>query len=172
MKNLSKIKDWIFQTIKNKLFKNALIRITHGDFYPANLLISKDLNELKFIDPRGKFAQKNSILGDLRYDFEKLLHSFNGYYDFIKFDKFTLKQRQNIYFDYEIFTNEIVKKTNSYLEKQIQKQFNLNIDDIKFIEALLFLTMIPLHYENLEHQKMFYLLAIEKFNYLMEKKWE
>ena len=39
-----------------------------------------------------------------------------------------------------------------------------NPQEIKFIEGLLFLSMIPLHKDNFSRQKVFYLKAIELLN--------
>ena len=48
------------------------------------------------------------------------------------------------------------------LDLIIEKRWN--IDDIKMIEGLLFISMIPLHRDNLERQLALYSIGIQRLN--------
>lgn len=134
--------------------------VVHGDFFFSNILRSED--GYKLIDPRGSFGGEPSIYGDRRYDLAKLRHSISGGYDYIINNKYTLSYNNNIV-DYKIKFNYDSQKATDYFDKQI-RYMGYNTEDIKFMEGLLFLTMIPLHKESLEHQLLFYMIALEKLN--------
>jgi len=48
------------------------------------------------------------------------------------------------------------------LDSQIKQ--NWNLDEIKMIEGLLFISMLPLHKDNLENQLAFYSIGIQRLN--------
>jgi hypothetical protein len=103
-----------------------------------------------------------SIYGDPRYDIAKLRHSVVGLYDFIVQGLFKITETQDG-FEYKILTTA----NYSILEKVFDNliaQNDFQVREIKFIEGLLFLSMIPLHKDDFERQKMFYIKAIELLN--------
>ena len=55
---------------------------------------------LKFVDPRGKFGNKD-FYGNHYYDLAKLSHSVNGGYEYFIFDEFNL----NIESEYFLLIN-------------------------------------------------------------------
>lgn len=136
------------------------IGVVHGDFFFSNILRSGD--GYKLIDPRGSFGGEFSIYGDRRYDLAKLRHSISGGYDCIINNKYNLSYVNNIV-DYKIKFNYDSQKATEYFDKQI-RHMGYSVNDIKFIEGLIFLTMIPLHKESFEHQLLFYVLALEKLD--------
>ena len=138
--------------------------VVHGDLFFSNILIDGD--NFKLIDPRGSFDEEFSIYGDRRYDLAKLRHSISGGYDYIINDKYSLSYKNNIV-DYKINFNYDHEEAVSYFD-YVVKTLGYNIEDIKFIEGLLFLTMIPLHKESFEHQLLFYMTAIEKLSVIYE----
>jgi len=107
----------IFQIIENFVdkYKNKVkAAIIHGDPNLSNTMITKDLN-IKFIDPRGSFGGKSSILGDPNYDFAKCYYGFSGY-DFFnnsidfKIDK--LSKNSILFKTYNIINEEESFKEN------------------------------------------------------------
>lgn len=149
-------------TIPLKEIKNGLIpAYFHGDYCLPNILYSLEYDVAKLIDPRGE------LVGDQRYDLAKLRHSFSGY-DLIINDYYELKEINDKEFEYTIFWNHNFNKQTSYLfDGMIINYTSLEtFRQILIIEALLFLTMIPLHDEDPKRQKMFYILAMEKLNNL------
>ena len=141
--NIISSKDFYDKNIKSSNYFN----IIHGDLCFPNILIDNNLKFIKLIDPRGEFGSY-STYGDNRYELAKILHSIDGCYDFIIEDLF----------DIDIINNKINIDffiTSSYLPKLFKKCFNLTFNEfneIKLIESLLFLSMIPLHSDNKNRQ--------------------
>ena len=145
-----------------RLSKNGTETVVHGDYCFSNILFDSSNYIFKLIDPRGRLNTDPTIYGDPRYDIAKLRHSVVGLYDFIVQGLFKVTET-NTEFEYKILT------TNDYcvLEEIFDKYSTENgfdVQEIKFIEGLLFLSMIPLHKDNFDRQKVFYLKAIELLN--------
>ena len=89
----------------------------------------------------------------LTYELAKLFHIVDGKYDFIIKDLFRLDVDSD---DARINLQIMERKRNFNLYEMFLKAFKDEIADdrekIELIEALLFLSMIPLHGESVEHQ--------------------
>lgn len=143
--------------------------IIHGDLCFTNILIDDKLNFLRLIDPRGKFG-KCDIYGDKRYELAKLFHCLDGKYDYIIKDLFDIKVNKT---QIELAIN-INKNNNCIFEcfLDVFKDDIKNIREIRLIESLLFLSMIPLHTENIRRQYAMLatgLLLLNKCNLIGEK---
>ena len=132
--------------------------ILHGDLFFGNMMYDIEGESLKIIDPRGEYGEF-SIHGDIRYDLAKLYHSVIGNYDFIVNGLYELRDYDST-LNYSIFNGNDNSKIMDLMFNLI-KDLNNNIDDIEFITGLLFLTMIPLHSENKNNQKMQFIKACE-----------
>jgi hypothetical protein len=131
----------------------------HGDFCFSNILYDIRSNRIKVIDPRG-INNDNIILqnGDVYYDLAKLSHSIIGNYDFIIAKMYNLQKiDKNIY----LFEIDIDERLNN-----IQKEFifqlkskGYNYKKIFSQMILLFISMVPLHKDNLDRQKALILNA-------------
>ena len=136
------------QHIPEILYEIDSFSIIHGDLCFTNIMIDPNLSFIKLIDPRGSFGAYD-IYGDPRYDLAKLLHSIEGRYDFIIKDLFTI--------DFDLNTSSVSYKIsdsgqNFDLSELFMQVFSPDIKSVRLIEALLFLSMIPLHGESLKHQ--------------------
>lgn len=155
--------------LKSEIEKFALIlsqngkeTIVHGDYCFSNILFDSSNYIFKLIDPRGRLDSEATIYGDPRYDIAKLRHSVVGLYDFIVQGLFKLTETDSE-FEYKILTTKDYRVLEDIFDKcSIENGFN--VQEIKFIEGLLFLSMIPLHKDNFDRQKVFYLKAIELLN--------
>ena len=116
----------------------------------------------KLIDPRGRFKTQ-SIYGDPRYDIAKLRHSIVGLYDFIIAGLYKLTCLGDCSYNFQISTPVLTEKLEPFFDELVVG-YGYNRREIKLIEALLFLTMIPLHKDDIQRQKAFYLTAIKKLN--------
>ena len=155
--------------IKN-FYDKEDIAFIHWDFCLSNILYDISSKILKMIDPRG-FFWEIWVYWDIKYDVAKLRHSIVDYYDFIVSDLFKVEEN-DWWFKFEIYVDEIHKKISSYFDNTL-KNNNFNLDTIKYIEALLFLTMIPLHSDNFERQKAMYLNSVLIFNSInLDKLWK
>ncbi len=143
------------------MFETTRPGVLHGDLCLSNILYDPTNRIFKFIDPRGNFG-KRSVFGDVRYDIAKLRHSFVGGYDFLVAGLFSLSQKNNV-FDLTIHS----EKYNANVAQLFEEQVSVNgydQNEIKVLEALLFLSMIPLHTENTARQKAMYLIGIQRLN--------
>lgn len=157
-----------FYSIKNhikkytqKLADNKDVCIIHGDLCFTNILCDLNSQIIKLLDPRGSFGKKG-IYGDIKYDLAKLRHSISGNYDFIVNDLFDLKHKDSI-IDYKLHINEVNQKVSNFFDSLLKKK-GYNLNNIKFIEGLLFVSMIPLHPEKIERQIVMYSKGIKKIN--------
>ena len=161
--NILTLKPKIDEFIQ-KLIKNSQTTIIHGDYCFSNILFDSINFIFKFIDPRGRLS-KQTIYGDSRYDIAKLRHSVIGKYDFIVNDLFCLCEEKGKFF-FEIFSVVDYSPLKKVFD-DLTKKNGFDIIEIKFIEALLFLTMIPLHKDSIQRQKMFYLKSVILFNEIL-----
>ena len=150
--NLNEITKLLKLIIPQYLYDVEKFTIIHGDLCFANIMVESNLSFIKVIDPRGKFGAFD-IYGDPRYELAKLFHSVDGKYDYIIKDLFIVKYNPDIVsIDYSIKE----RKTDFDLYKVFVETFSDEIGNdlkkIELIEALLFLSMIPLHNESFEHQ--------------------
>ena len=136
--------------------------IVHGDYCFSNILFDPMHYIFKLVDPRGRFKTQ-SIYGDPRYDIAKLRHSIVGLYDFIVAGLYKLTQTGNNSYEFQISTPILTEKLEPFFDKQVAA-YGYDRREIKLIEALLFLTMIPLHADDTNRQKAFYLTAVQKLN--------
>ena len=164
IKGFPEIKDEFLKKLQSIAATPYPASVIHGDFCFSNILFDKEKNAFWLVDPRGSFGEGFSVYGDPRYDIAKLRHSFVGLYDFIITDKFLLTESNNLpSFNFKILTDYNVSGLESFFDKLVAK-FEFSVDDIKLIEASLFLSAIPLHSENESRQKAFFLIALKKLN--------
>ena len=155
--SLNKLMKILEDEIPRRLYGIKSFQIIHGDLCFSNILVDNNYAFLKLIDPRGSFGHYD-IYGDRRYELAKILHSVEGNYDSII--------KEHFFQQYEEKDNRInyeIKKPNfnfDILELFI-KVFDLQgeeLENIRFIESLLFLSMIPLHEES--HKQQYVMLAV------------
>lgn len=161
---LEKIIVALETAIPEMLYDVDTFSIIHGDLCFANIMVDSNFSFIKVIDPRGKFGTYD-IYGDFRYELAKLFHSVDGKYDFIIKDLFDL--------DYNTETSCI-----NYHIQDRKREFNLykvfldtfaaeignDLRKVELIEALLFLSMIPLHGESIRHQMVMLGTGLEILN--------
>jgi dTDP-glucose pyrophosphorylase len=144
-----------------ELVQSPKIGIIHGDLCFSNILFDINNQIVKLIDPRGSFG-KVGIFGDMRYDLAKLRHSIHGLYDYVVSDLFEVSIDQNKIIS-KIFSNNtpdyLVNTFDSLLDKLEYK-----VNEIKFIEGCLFLSMLPLHKDNIKRQLMMFSIGIKLLN--------
>ncbi len=165
--------DYLIDDIKffaERLAQNGSISVMHGDYCFSNILFDSSNYTFKLIDPRGRLNNEPTIYGDARYDIAKLRHSICGLYDFIVQDLFKLKEKNNS-FEYKILTSKDYSILENVFDNNAVKN-SFNPLEIQFIEGLLFLSMIPLHKDNIERQKVFYLKAVQLLNNVLNKQKE
>lgn len=128
----------------------------------SNILYDVNSKSVKFIDPRGNFG-KEIVYGDIKYDLAKLRHSFNGKYEFIISDLFKLTEINSEKFILKIYSDNYHELIKNKFD-DLLKKYKYDLNTIKLIEALLFISMIPLHDGKINRQKVMYLKSILLLN--------
>lgn len=137
-----------------KMIYKARVRLIHGDLCFSNMLFDSVRDQIYILDPRGDFGTKG-IYGDVRYDMAKIRHSLSGYEKIIN-KKFDIQYNENK-IDYFLFSTKEDRKLQQYWDMYLGN----SLQEIKIIEALLYLSMLPLHYENPQRQLVLYSLGTE-----------
>lgn len=136
------------ELIRKKVIANQTeFCVIHGDLCFSNILVENDYCFLRLIDPRGEFGEFD-IYGDPRYELAKLLHSLDGGYDFLIEDLFNVQIEGNdIIFELPGKRDRVLKLFVETFSEELK-----NFSMLKLIEALLFLSMVPLHGDYLNRQ--------------------
>ncbi|MFC5407319.1 hypothetical protein [Cohnella soli] len=137
------------------LLNEPINAIIHGDLCFSNLFyLPQHSSSLKLIDPRGSFGSKG-IYGDQRYDMAKVRHSLSGY-------EHIVRNRYRLGVDkYDIELKIDLQTVSKGLRNQWDRMLGSHLRAVKIIEALLFLSMLPLHKEDPQRQLAFYALSTE-----------
>jgi dTDP-glucose pyrophosphorylase len=144
-----------------ELAHSAPVSVIHGDLCFSNILFDINHQIIRLIDPRGSFGAKG-IYGDARYDLAKLRHSVHELYDYILADMFDLRATA-AGFQSHIYTNGAPRVVGAVFDQMLADQ-GYNLDEIRFIEGLLFISMLPLHHGHLRRQQMMYLTGLSLLN--------
>ncbi|MDI9873367.1 hypothetical protein [Flectobacillus rivi] len=136
--------------------------VIHGDFCLSNILYDIKTGVVKLIDPRGSFID-SSVFGDPRYDLAKISHSVHGFYDLILNDSYSLLEHDNaMSFELTIYKSSQQEELSSLFLNLMAENGVVN-RQILAIESLLFLSMVPLHSDDLKRQKAFLMRGLELY---------
>ena len=161
--NGKKFRNW--NLIKDQLKINELFNekdncLIHGDLCFSNILYDSENKNFKLIDPRGKWG--HDVYGDIKYDVAKIRHSVVGGFDTITNGLYSAiyNERDGIFTD--VYKPKNYEDVCEKLDLRIKERWNL--DEIKIIEGLLFISMLPLHKDHFERQLALYSIGIQRLN--------
>lgn len=165
---LAEIEKNLEQTVLRKLNRSENFSIIHGDFCFSNIMINDDFTAAKLIDPRGSFGDFD-IYGDSRYDLAKLFHSVDGKYDYIIGDRFSVNYSPaDATITFEIHDDGKTGDVFNALKTTLNYVIGDEQENIELIEALLFLSMIPLHGDSVRRQMVMLGTGIEILNRIID----
>lgn len=148
--------------IGSGLLRRDSLSVIHGDLCFPNVLYDPRNEILKLIDPRGRFGQFD-IHGDPRYDFAKLRHSVVGHYEHLINGQFEVSSESvPAEASYTIYTTEAQDRREDRFDSFLSTETDGDVSAIKLIEALLFLSMVPLHGDSFDRQQCMLAQGIEK----------
>lgn len=181
MAGISKLQP-IMQAHLQRLCKTATSGFLHGDLCFSNILYDPNSSMLRLIDPRGDFMGSVNQ-GDPRYDLAKLLHSIHGRYDFILNDLFeisvtmptdtvpagaapagTAPAAHPPVVELQIGSRPETAAIEQAFMSALQQYGQFALKDLILLEALLFLSMLPLHQDKPLRQKAFLMTGIRLLN--------
>lgn len=162
LKNWYELKERIYSKTKELLNEddNCLL---HGDLCFSNIFYDLDHNSCKIIDPRGFWG--STMYGDIKYDVAKLRHSIVGGYDSIVNGLFNIELHDNN-IRIDVFQPLNYNKIQRYFDNCISDKWKMN--QVKMIEGLLFISMLPLHGDYFEKQLAFYTIGIQRLNEVID----
>lgn len=162
-KNWFSIKDEVYRRVK-ELYVTEDNCLIHGDLCFSNIFYDINNGIFKFIDPRGKWGSSN--YGDIKYDIAKLRHSVSGNYDFITNKLYSISVLSNK-IHLNVFQEKIHNEIGNYFDDLITRCWDLN--QIKLIEGLLFISMLPLHGDDIKRQHALYSIGIKQLNEIIHQ---
>lgn len=136
-------------------------QVIHGDLCLGNILYDPRHGLVKLIDPRGRFGRFD-IYGDVYYDLAKLSHSVLGMYDFIVSGRSRVCKSDDNLFDLKFKSSEYHATVGKIFVKHLESR-GFDLDRVRLIESLLFLSMIPLHQDHPERQLAMGLQGLKLF---------
>lgn len=157
----------ILEKIKKHLpDSNTVATWYHGDLCFSNILFDFRTGVVKVIDPRGITPEGEiSPYGDIRYDLAKLSHSVIGRYDLIIAGYFELVwQPYNV--EIIIPKSKRMDAIESYYTRLIEQRYGLTEANLLSMQVHLFLSMLPLHSDNLQRQQALMANALRLFTKL------
>jgi len=152
------------------------MRMIHGDLHFQNILLTGGNEHFPFTlaDPRGELSGS-----DIYYDLGKLWHSFNGMYDLVHTDQYSLesvkKNGDEVNVNLHLGTRQILDTYNEIhdaINKSVSKYKLISEDKywllkIKFNEVMHFSSVVPFHLFNdgREHRGLvLYFVAVRLIN--------
>lgn len=138
---LLKVKN-ILKNVNWKNIFNGIPKFIHGDLQFDNILKISS-KKYKLIDWRPTFG-KNIKIGDLYYDYAKLLGGLHINYDLVKLGRFNFKSKKlqlKLKIPKRQKTQELINFFENYL---LSKKIDLK--KVRVITGLIFLNMSPLHH--------------------------
>jgi hypothetical protein len=164
-KNIHLMTDLITERLE-QIYLRSRFNIMHGDLCFNNILYDIYSGTIRMIDARGSFDNDSfDIYGDQGYDIAKITHSVIGKYDYIVNGLFDYVENPSNY-EYSIYEREnhdsLVK-----MNTDLVNNFGYKLNDVMFLVSLLFISMTPLHNENIKRQKTLFLHGITMLNKTM-----
>jgi len=166
-RSFATIWEEVKEVINNQLLPLSDLSIIHGDFCFSNILCGTNEKTnttlLKFVDPRGSFGVEG-VFGDPRYDAAKLVHSYEGGYEYIIYDEFEVEEnpQQNIYNIH--FSN----KNKNKIADVFRDLTDFCSLQSKLIEGLIYIGMCSRHYDSEKRQTAMYLNGLKILNGVLE----
>ncbi len=149
----------VIQRRIHDIASRCFITSIHGDLCCSNILYDPRTRLIKLIDPRGEFFEEGCS-GDPRYDLAKLLHSFHGGYDFILHEMYELNVVRKNQYEMTLLRSDSAREAEAVLFQILGMWKEYELKDLLLLEALLFLTMLPLHSDDAKRQTALYLRGL------------
>ena len=153
------------------------VYLSHGDLHCNNILCGISAGQFIFLDCRGK-SPDGSFYFDPAYDLAKLYHDLHSYYSLIEKELFIIhynKVDKKPTFEYFFTDQTLLERFNRnyfYVRVYVEKHYKY-FDDLHyrtdFNEALLYLTMLPMHIRKKNEGLVCFITGVVRLNQLLRK---
>jgi hypothetical protein len=127
--------------------------VVHGDFCFSNILYDFRTDNVKTIDPRGiDLKGEFTIYGDSHYDIAKISHSILGLYDWILAGYYEVEIEQND-ISFSLPVPNSTKGIQRLFLSLSKDKFDLQSKALYAMQIQLFLSMLPLHSDDVKRQQ-------------------
>ena len=188
---INKKKYLNYKLIINHIKKNkAIIKqltperlyYSHGDIHSNNILCGISPSTMILLDCRGKSSDGSDYF-DVAYDIAKIFHDLRSLYSLIEKHFYSLfwqekenNQKQKVVnIEYTFQGQEYIRRFHQnyrYVNKIIQNKMS-SFKNIKyraeFTEAMLYLTMVPMHLKNKSEGILCWVTGIQRLNQWFKK---
>jgi len=141
-----------------QLYSNTFYHNFHGDLQFDNIVYNEEKDKFIYLDWRESFAG-NTEEGDIYYDLAKMYGGCIIPYNLMKDTSNIVFSEGSSIINYITPEIKSLKKFKNNYENWINKELHFKLDKVKFITALIFLNMAPLHDE--KFGKLLWFKAIE-----------
>lgn len=142
--------------------RDTRLVFSHGDLCLPNILYDPNTTQLKLIDPRGG-GEAGQAWMPRYYDLAKLSHSFMGLYEVLVCARFDLELDEDLRI---VLRHRLPAATIDLLREEFTR-FLEELDcppaRVRLLEASLFISMIPLHYDSSRRMAAELLQGIRSF---------
>lgn len=168
--NFNIIWDDIKKLIEKELLSLNEMHVIHGDYCFSNILCGfnkkTDTYILKCVDPRGKFGELG-IYGDTLYDSAKLLHSYEGGYEYIIFDEYALTENSRL----NDFNVNFSNSNKNMIKDVFDQNVDFDLNKSRLIQGLIFIGMCSRHYDSESRQTVMYNQGIKILNEVLSSEF-
>lgn len=127
--------------------------VMHGDYCFSNILYDFRSDKIKTIDPRGMDVHGDfTVYGDVRYDLAKLSHSVLGLYDWIIAGYYEVSVVQRA-ITFRLDIPKHIKSIQQLFITLMKEKYQLSDKALYAMQIQLFLSMLPLHADDLRRQQ-------------------
>ena len=148
-----------------EIYDNAIPVKFHGDPQPENIIV-KNKENFVFLDWRESFG-KESLFGDIYYDFGKIYHALIISGKVIRDNNYIFKQNdKRINLEFLLRENLIrfIKLFETFLKNE-----NYDVQHVRLMSALIFLNIAPLHHD--PYNKLVFNYGRFALNNVLSNKW-
>lgn len=130
--------------ILNVVLEDANVGYIHGDPNLSNIIWTATGQEPSFIDPRGAFGYRRTIVGDINYDAARISYCLDGFCDIIE-NHGVLHASGASGFAIDLDVDPVFRELAPTVDAMLTEEFSVSHEGLVIREALLYLSAIPLH---------------------------
>ena len=133
------------------------LAFSHGDPCLSNILFDHRIGLIRLVDPRGATMRNEALMHPL-YDIAKFSHSVCGGYDFVNNVLFSVEVDATLHLELQNHRGGAPGWMKDAFAQRLAKE-GWNLEQVRAVEASLFLSMLPLHLDHPRKLLSFALIA-------------